>query len=215
VTAAPPKKRKNSDRLRSIAERYRNHPAIRHFALRFLLVLGISLVAAIILAIFERPDHLPANSTGSGKGIEVMQVIAQAKASRGADVAELTEAEINDYLRQRAGPRGFLFGDWCRFDGVLLSFRSGVCYAFTRYVFFGLEFYLSGTYNATEDAGRPTFKNHGGAIGRLPVAPAFMAMAQELFFGEIWRGLILERETINRFGKVEFGQGTVRLVPMQ
>ncbi|MEY2607262.1 MAG: hypothetical protein QOH31_5106 [Verrucomicrobiota bacterium] len=32
--------------------------------------------------ICECPDHLPANPTG-GKGIEVMQVIAQAKASRG------------------------------------------------------------------------------------------------------------------------------------
>jgi hypothetical protein len=49
----------------------------------------------------------------------------------------------------------------------------------------------------------------------MPVAPAFMRIAQELFFGETWRGLMLERETINRFGQVEFGQGTVRLVPMQ
>ena len=215
MTAAPPKKKKHADRLRSIAERYRNHPAIRHFLLRLLSVLGVSLLAGILILIGERPDHLPANPSANAKGIEVMQVIAQAKASRGADIAELTEIEINDYLRQRAGPRGFLFGDWCRFDGVLLSFRSGVCYTFTRYVFLGLEFYLSGTYSAEEDAGRPTFKNRGGAIGRMPVAPIFMAIAQELFFGETWRGLILERETINRFGKVEFGQRTVRLVPMQ
>lgn len=144
-----------------------------------------------------------------------MQVIAQAKASRGADVAELTETKINEYLRQRAGPKGFFLDDWCRFDGVSLSFRSGVCYTFTRYVFFGLEFYFSGIYSAEEDAGRPSFKNHGGAIGRMPVAPVLVTIVQELFFGETWRGFVLERETINRFGKVEFGQGTVRLVPMQ
>lgn len=215
MTAAPPKKKKNSDRLRAVAERYRNHPAIRHFLLRLLLVLGVSLLAGVLVLICERPDLLPANLAGSGNGIEVMQVIAQAKASRGADVAQLTEGETNGYLRQRAGSRGFFFGDWCRFDGVLLSFRPGVCYASTRYVFFGLEFYLSGIYSAEEDAGRPTFKNRGGAIGRMPVAPSLMTVGQELFFGEIWRGLILERETINRFGKVEFGQGTVRLVPMQ
>ena len=214
VTAAPPKK-KNADRLRSIAERYRNHPGIRHFLLRLLAVLGAGLLMGVLVLIGERPDHLPANPPDAGKGIEVMQVIAQAKASRGADVAELTEAEINGYLRQRAGPRGFLFGDRCRFDGVLLSFRSGVCYTFARYVFFGLEFYLSGIYSAEEDAGRPTFKNRGGAIGRMPVAPIVMRIAQELFFGETWRGLIPERETVNRFGKVEFSQGTVRLVPMQ
>jgi sarcosine oxidase delta subunit len=215
VTAAPPKKAKNTERLRSIAERYRNHPAIRHFLLRLLAVVGASLLMGILVLVCERPDHLPSNSAGNGKGIEVMQAIAQAKASRGADVAELTEAEINGYLQQRAGPRGFFFGDWCRFDGVLVSFRSGVCYTFTRYVFFGLEFYFSGIYSAGEDAGRPIFKNHGGAIGRMPVAPVFMKIAQELFFGETWRALILERETINRFGKAEFGQGTVKLVPMQ
>jgi sarcosine oxidase delta subunit len=214
VTAAPPKKR-NADRLRSIAERYRSHPGIRHFLLRLLAVLGASFLMGVLVLICERPDHLPANPSGNREGIEVMQVIAQAKASRGADVAEMTEAEINGYLHQRAGPRGFLFGDWCRFDGVLLSFRSGICYTFTRYVFFGFEFYLSGIYRAEEDAGRPIFKNYGGAIGRMPVAPAFMRIAQELFFGETWRGLMLERETINRFGQVEFGQGTVRLVPMR
>jgi sarcosine oxidase delta subunit len=167
VTAAPPKK-KNAGKLRTIAERYRNHPGIRQFLLRLLAVLGAGLLMGVVLLVCERPDHLPANPTGNGRGIEVMQVIAQAKASRGADVAELTEAEINGYLHQRAGPRGFLFGDWCRFDGVLVSFRSGVCYTFTRYVFFGFESYLSGIYTAEEDAGRPTFKNHGGAIGRMP-----------------------------------------------
>jgi len=214
VTAAPPKK-KNADRLRSIAERYRNHPGIRHFLLRLSAVLGASLLMGVLVLICERPDNLPANPADNGKAIEVMQVIAQAKASRGADVAELTEAEINGYFHQRAGPRGFLFGDWCRFDGVLLNFRSGVCYTFTRYIFFGFEFYLSGIYTAGEDAGRPIFQNRGGAIGRMPIAPVFMRTAQELFFGETWRGLLLEREAVNRFGKVEFGQGTVRLVPMQ
>jgi sarcosine oxidase delta subunit len=167
-------KKKNADRFRSIAQRYRNHPGIRHFLFRLFAVLAASWLMGVLVLICERPDQLPANPSGNGEGIEVMQAIAQAKASRGADVAEMTEAEINEYLYQRAGPRGFLFDDWCRFDGVLLSFRSGVCYTFTRYVFFGSEFYLSGIYRAEEDAGRPTFKNYGGAIGRMPVAPAFM-----------------------------------------
>jgi hypothetical protein len=68
--------------LRSIAERYRNHPGIRHFLPRLLAVLGASLLTGFLVMICECPDHLPANPTG-GKGIEVMQVIAQAKASRG------------------------------------------------------------------------------------------------------------------------------------
>ena len=99
MTVAPPK-RKNANKLRSIAERYRNDPGIRHFLLRLLAVLGASLLVGVLLLTSERPDYLPANPIGNGKGIEVMQVIAQAKASRGADVAELTEAEINGYLRQ-------------------------------------------------------------------------------------------------------------------
>jgi hypothetical protein len=120
-----------------------------------------------------------------------------------------------DIFTSELVPEDFFSAMGCRFDGVLLSFRPGVCYTFTRYVFFGFEFYLSGIYSAGEDAGRPIFQNHGGAIGRMPVAPVFMRIAQELFFGETWRGLRLEREAVNRFGKVEFGQGTVRLVPME
>lgn len=87
VTAAPPKK-KNADRLRSIAEGYRNHPGIRHFLRRLLAILGAGLLMGVLVLMCERPDHLPANPPDAGKGIEVMQVIAQAKASRGADVAE-------------------------------------------------------------------------------------------------------------------------------
>jgi hypothetical protein len=213
VSAASPKKAKQSDRFRTLADRYRNHPAIRQVVYRFLALLGASLVTGMIVVACERPEYLALNSASNGRGIEVMQVIAQAKASRGADIAVLTEAQINDYLRLRAGPKGFFAGDWCRFDGVQLTFRPGVCYASTRYVLFGLEFYLSGTYRAGEDAGRPTFKNRGGAIGRLPVAPILMTIGQQLFFGELWQGLVPERETINRFGRVEFGQATVTLVP--
>jgi hypothetical protein len=213
VSAASPKKEKQSDRLRSLAERYRNHPAVRRFLRRLLLLLCASLAAGMVVAACKRPEYLSANPVTGERGIEVMQVIAQAKASRGADIAVLTEAQINSYLRQRAGPRGFFAGDWCRFDGVLLTFRPGVCYASTRYVLFGLEFYLSGTYRSREDAGRPVFKNNGGAIGRMPIAPILMTLGQQLFFGELWRGLVPERETINRFGRVKFGQATVTLEP--
>jgi hypothetical protein len=48
VTAAPLKK-KNADQLRSIAERYRNHPGIRHFLFRLSAVLGVSLLAGVLL----------------------------------------------------------------------------------------------------------------------------------------------------------------------
>jgi hypothetical protein len=68
--------------LRSIAERYRNLSASGIFCPRLLAVLGASLLTGVLVMICECPDHLPANPTG-GKGIEVMQVIAQAKASRG------------------------------------------------------------------------------------------------------------------------------------
>jgi hypothetical protein len=48
VTAAPPKK-KNPDRLGLIAERYRNHPAIRQFLLRISAVLVASLLMGVLV----------------------------------------------------------------------------------------------------------------------------------------------------------------------
>jgi sarcosine oxidase delta subunit len=164
--------------------------------------------------ICQPPEKLPAPPSG-GNGLAVMQVIAQAKASRGSDVAELSEADVNDYLAQRTAPRGFLFNNLCRFDGVTVSFQTKVCRVYSRYSIFGYPIYLSGAYTARDDFGRPAFNNRGGAIGRLAIAPVFMGIIQYPFFGELWNGFGIERETLNQFRSVEFEQGVVRLLPEQ
>ncbi|HEY4815441.1 MAG TPA: hypothetical protein VIH58_12220 [Chthoniobacterales bacterium] len=173
-----------------------------------------SFLFGCLITICQPPEKLPGPRSG-GNGLAVMQVIAQAKASRGSDVAELSEADVNDYLAQRTAPRGFLFNNLCRFDGVIVSFQPKVCLVFTRYSILGYPIYLSGSYTARDDFGRPAFDNRGGAIGRLAIAPVFMGLAQYPFFGELWNGFGIERETLNRFRRVEFEQGLVRLVPEQ
>jgi hypothetical protein len=188
--------------------------ALRHFLNRAVGILIISFFLGCLITICETPDGLPGPSPRSvGNGLAVMQVIAQAKASRGSDVAELSETEVNDYLAQRTAPRGFLFDDICRFDGVVVSFQPGICLVFTRYSIFGYPIYLNGRYSAREDFGRPAFDNRGGSIGRLAIAPAFMRIIQYPFFGELWNGFGIEREGLNRFRKVDFEKGLVRLEP--
>jgi hypothetical protein len=186
--------------------------SVRHFLNRLAGVVIASFVLGCLFTICQLPEKLPAPSS-PGNGLAVMQVIAQAKASRGGDVAELSEADVNAYLAQRTAPRGFLFDNLCRFDGVLVSFQPKTCLVFTRYSVFGYPIYLSGTYTARDDFGRPAFSNRGGAIGRLAIAPIFMGMAQYLFFGELWNGFGIERETLNRFREVEFEQDLVKLIP--
>jgi hypothetical protein len=187
---------------------------IRHFLIRLVGVVIASFFLGCLIIICQSPDKLPA-AHSAGSTLAVMQVIAQAKASRGSDVAELSEADVNDYLAQRTASRGFLFNNLCRFDGVIVSFQPKVCLVFSRYSIFGYPIYLSGSYTARDDFGRPAFDNRGGAIGRLAIAPVFMGIAQYPFFGELWNGFGIERETLNRFRKVEFDQGVVRLVPDQ
>jgi hypothetical protein len=173
-----------------------------------------SFLFGCLITIFQPPEKLPVTSS-PGSALAVMQVIAQAKASRGGDVAELSEADVNDYLAQRTAPRGFLFGNLCRFDGVIVSFQPKACLVFSRYTLLGYPVYLSGAYTARDDYGRPAFDNRGGSIGRLAIAPLFMGVTQYLFFGELWKGFGIERETLNRFREVEFEQGMVKLVPEQ
>jgi hypothetical protein len=187
---------------------------LRHFLNRVVGLLIASFFVGCLITICEAPDGLPAPQSAPN-GLAVMQVIAQAKASRGSDVAELSEAEVNEYLAQRTAPRGFLFDDICRFDGVVVAFQPGMCLVFTRYSIFGYPIYLNGRYSAREDFGRPAFDNRGGGIGRLAIAPAFMRIAQYPFFGELWNGFGIERESLNRFRKVEFEKGVVRLEPEQ
>jgi hypothetical protein len=192
----------------------RYESVVRHFLSRLLSVVVVSFFFGCLITICQPPANLPVAGS-SADGLAVMQVIAQAKASRGSDVAELSESDVNAYLAQRTAPRGFLFDNLCRFDGVMVSFQPKICHVFTRYSIFGYPIYLSGTYTARDDFGRPAFDNRGGSIGRLAIAPAFMGAAQYLFFGELWNGFGIERETLNRFRRVEFEQGLVRLDPEQ
>ena len=187
---------------------------LRYFLNRLVGVVIASFLFGCLITICQPPEKLPGQRSG-GNGLAVMQVIAQAKASRGSDVAELSEADVDDYLAQRTAPRGFLFNNLCRFDGVIVSFEPKICLVFTRYSIFGYPIYLSGSYTARDDFGRPGFDNRGGAIGRLAIAPVFMGVVQHPFFGELWSGFGIERETLNRFRRVEFEQGLVRLVPEQ
>jgi hypothetical protein len=188
--------------------------ALRHFLNRLVGIVIAGFFLGCLVLICQRPQKLPAPPSG-GNGLAVMQVIAQAKASRGSDVAELSEADVNDYLAQRTAARGFLFNNLCRFDGVIVSFQAKVCRVYSRYSIFGYPIYLSGAYTARDDFGRPAFNNRGGAIGRLAIAPVFMGLIQYPFFGELWNGFGIERETLNQFRSVEFEQGLVRLLPEQ
>jgi hypothetical protein len=188
--------------------------ALRHFLNRLVGVVIAGFFFGCLVLIRQPPEKLPRPHSG-GDALAVMQVIAQAKASRGSDVAELSEADVNDYLAQRTAPRGFLFNNLCRFDGVMVSFQPKICLVFSRYSIFGYPIYLSGTYTARDEFGRPAFDNRGGAIGGLAIAPVFMRFVQYPFFAELWNGFGIERETLNQFRSVEFEQGVVRLLPEQ
>jgi hypothetical protein len=188
--------------------------ALRHFLNRLVGVVIAGFFFGCLVLVYQPPRKLPAPHSG-GNALAVMQVIAQAKASRGNDVGELSEADVNDYLAQRTAPRGFLFDNLCRFDGVTVSFQPKVCLVFSRYSIFGYPIYLSGAYSARDEFGRPAFDNRGGAIGRLAIAPVFMRILQHPFFAELWNGFGIERETVNQFRSVEFEQGLVRLLPEQ
>jgi hypothetical protein len=201
-------------RKASVLSLNRFDSALRHFLNRLVGVVIAGFFFGCLVLICQPPAKLPAPHSG-GNALAVMQVIAQAKASRGSDVAELSEADVNDYLAQRMAPRGFLFDNLCRFDGVMVSFQPKVCLVFSRYSIFGYPIYLSGAYKARDEFGRPAFDNRGGAIGRLAIAPVFMRIVQYPFFAELWNGFGIERETINQFRSVEFEQGVVRLLPEQ
>jgi hypothetical protein len=213
ASGAPPEATTASAKARA-ASFEKSESGLRHFLNRSVGVVIASFFLGCLVAICQPPEKLPAPPS-AGSALTVMQVIAQAKASRGSDVAELSEADVNDYLAQRTAPRGFLFNNLCRFDGVIVSFEPKICRVFARYEIFGYPIYLCGSYTAREDFGRPAFDDRGGAIGRLPIAPVLMGIAQYPLFGELWNGFGIERETLNRFRKVEFDQGTVRLEPEQ
>src|SRR6201986_2910449 len=160
--------------------------ALRHFLNRLVGIVIAGFFFGCLALICQPPEKLPAPPSG-GNGLAVMQVIAQAKASHGSDVAELSEAEVNDYLAQRTAPRGFLFNNLCRFEGVIVSFQPKVCRVYSRYSIFGYPIYLCGAYTARDDFGRPAFDNRGGAIGLVAIEPVFMRFLQHPFLADLTR----------------------------
>ena len=185
----------------------------RYGFVAFFRVAVLGLVAALLVEVCRAPAYLPPGIDSNDKGTEVVQAMVQARASRGADLVELTETQVNNYLGERARPRSFL-GDLARFEAVRLQFLPGVCRVWTVYNVLGRRIYFMGLYSPGEDHGRPIFQNQGGAVGRLPLAPWAMGLFEGSLFGKIWDGLTEERETINRFRIVEFGPQKVTLLPL-
>ena len=191
----------------------RGQPGWRYGFVSFLQFAALGLVAALLVEVLRPPDQVLPGIDSSDKGMEVVQAMAQARASRGADLMELTEAQVNNYLAERAQPRGFL-GNLARFEAVRLQFVPGLCRVWTVYSVLGWRIYFTGLYSAGEDCGRPIFQNQGGAIGRLPLAPWIMGLIQANLFGQVWDGSTAERGTINRFRIVEFGQQKITFLPL-
>src|SRR5215469_9919007 len=77
--------------------------ALRHFLNRLVGIVIAGFFFGCLFLICQPPEKMPAPHSG-GNALAVMQVIAQAKASRGSDVAELSEVDVNDYLAQRTAP---------------------------------------------------------------------------------------------------------------
>ena len=200
-------------RQKSSSGRVQGQSAWRYGFVLFLQFAILGLVAALLVEVCRPPDHLPPGVDSGDKGMEVVQAMAQARASRGADLVELTEAQVNNYLAERARPRGFL-GNLARFEAVRVQFGPELCRVWTVYSVLGWRIYFTGLYSASEDCRRPIFQNQGGAIGRLPLAPWVMGLIQASVFGEVWDGLTAERETINRFRIVEFGQQKITFLPL-
>jgi hypothetical protein len=185
----------------------------RYGFVAFLQLAVLGLVAALLVEVCRPPDRLPPGIDSSDMGTEIVQAMVQARASRGADLMELTESQVNSYLGERAQSRGFL-GNLARFEAVRLQFVPGLCRVWTVYSVLGWRIYFMGMYSAAEDCGRPIFQNRGGAIGRLPLAPWAMGLIQANLFGKVWDGLTEERETINRFRIVEFGPQKITFLPL-
>jgi len=85
----------------------------------------------------------------------------------------------------------------------IVAFRKGACTVTAERSLFGFSLYSSCVYSVSLTDGKIAAKDQGGSIGRLPLHPKIMELA-DVIFADVWSALDRDVKLVSKFNGIEF-----------
>ena len=96
------------------------------------------------------------------------------------------------------------------FKRVFVAFREGACDITVERSLYGFSLYSRASYRVAVSEGKIAASNNGGWIGRLPIYPQLMQVA-DIIFADLWSALDRERKLVAKMAGIELHDGSVIL----
>ncbi|MDP9004050.1 MAG: zinc ribbon domain-containing protein [Verrucomicrobiota bacterium] len=199
-------------RLRSLLD-----PGRAKFRLMFFkiskLVLGACALAAAIQMVL--PADVPARVKSAELPPQISFDLENATQGHGGAPLSYTETQVNAYLAGALKSKQAALGKLMQFERALLNFEENKCRITTERSLFGYSFYTATSQVVVLQDGNIRNVSNGGAIGRMPIHPALMKLAEPYLFGDVLAALEREKKLVAKMSAIEFRPQTVVLTPPQ
>ena len=173
------------------------------------LILGACIAAALIQMLL--PPDLPVESKnlelGPQIGLDLEKAIME---HRGAQLS-YSQDQVNSYLTSvLKRKRAFLDKPLLEFQRGVAALEEGVFRFTAERSFVGCSLYTTASYSVSLQNGKIAAAIRGGSIGRMPIHPQLMQLA-DVLLADVWKALELDRKQIAKLAGMEFHPQTVVL----
>ena len=173
------------------------------------LILAACATAAIVELILPPEVPSPANTVGLSPQINFD--LENASLYHRPPQLQYTQDQVNAYFsfalksKQKSLDKPLL-----TFKRAFVAFHEGACEITVERSLYGYSLYSRASYRVAVGEGKIAASNNGGWIGRLPIYPQLMSLA-DIIFADLWSALDRERKLVAKMGGIELHDGSVTL----
>ncbi|HXM74266.1 MAG TPA: zinc ribbon domain-containing protein [Chthoniobacterales bacterium] len=173
------------------------------------LILAACVTAAIVEMIL--PPDVPAPANTVGLATQINFDLENAELYHRPPQLQYTQDQVNAYLgftlksKQKSLDRPLL-----DFRHAFVAFHEGACNITVERSLYGYSLYSRASYRVAVNEGKIAASNNGGWIGRLPIYPQLMQVA-DIIFADLWSALDRERKLVAKMAGIELHDGSVTL----
>jgi hypothetical protein len=175
------------------------------------LILGACALAALIQMLL--PADVPARVKGGELPPQINFDLEKATESHGAAPLSYTDAQVTGYLGNALKGKQAALSKLLQFERALVKFDESSCRITVERSLFGFSVFTATSHIVTLQDGKLTASNNGGSIGRMPIHPALMKLADPILFGDLWTALDREKKLVVKMAAIEFHPQTVIVTP--
>ncbi|HEX4665555.1 MAG TPA: zinc ribbon domain-containing protein [Chthoniobacterales bacterium] len=184
-------------------------------ALKFGKVLLWALGTALLVLMILPPIDLPPETKSFELAPLINMELINATSSQQPVTLVYSEEQVNHYLASIVASKSSHAAEgYFPLRRILARFREDACGIEVQRRIFAFSMYAGASYRVRLVNGKILPQNLGGHIGRMPIHPSIMKVA-DLFLGKAWSTLDRERKSVARLSRIEFHPQSVTLIAGQ